>query len=108
MVFPTKLACALGIAIAVFAVPGAAVPYPHKLESRAAVPGKWIVTLKTGLDKRDIDEHISWVDTAYKRSLSRRQTAGIERTFGIGSFHAYTGEFDDEVVAEIEAKNEVC
>ncbi|KAK1658890.1 peptidase S8/S53 domain-containing protein [Colletotrichum godetiae] len=34
-------------------------------------------------------------------------TIDVEKTFEIGNFHAYTGEFDEELLAEIEAKDEV-
>ncbi|GJD04563.1 alkaline proteinase [Colletotrichum higginsianum] len=107
MVSLTKLACALGIGAVALCAPGAAAQLSQDQQTSQAIQGKWIVTLKSGLAKRDVDQHLGWIEKVHKRSLGRRQTVGVERSFGIGSFHAYTGEFDDEVVAEIEAKDEV-
>ncbi|TQN65232.1 Alkaline protease 1 [Colletotrichum shisoi] len=44
---------------------------------------------------------------AMLKRIVNQPVAEHTQMFGIGSFHAYTGEFDDEVVAEIEAKDEV-
>ncbi|KAK1488046.1 alkaline proteinase [Colletotrichum tamarilloi] len=78
-----------------------------ELLDTAAIPGKWIVILKSGIDKRDVEQHLDWIHGTHRRSSSCRQTSGVERTFGIGDFHAYTGEFDEELLAEIQAKDEV-
>lgn len=96
-----------GIAIASLVAQGAAAPNPQQQQSTAAIPCRWIVTLKLGIDKSDVKQHLDWIHDTHRRSLSRRQTTGIERTFGIGNFHGYTGEFDQQLLAEIEAKDEV-
>ncbi|KAK1708156.1 peptidase S8/S53 domain-containing protein [Colletotrichum lupini] len=67
----------------------------------------WIITLKSGIDKRDVEQHLDWIHDTHRRSLSRGQTSEVEMTFGIGDFHAYTGEFDEELLAEIQAKDEL-
>ncbi|KXH55440.1 alkaline proteinase [Colletotrichum salicis] len=102
-----KATCVLGIAIASLVAPGAAAPHPQQQQSTGAIPGRWIVTLKSGIDKRDVEQHFDWIHYTHRRSLHRRQTTGVEKTFAIGNFHAYTGEFDEELLAEIEAKDEV-
>ncbi|KAJ3950027.1 Suppressor of the cold-sensitive snRNP biogenesis mutant brr1-1 [Colletotrichum fioriniae] len=99
--------CVFGIAIASLVAQGAAAPNPQQQQSTAAIPCRWIVTLKLGIDKSDVKQHLDWIHDTHRRSLSRRQTTGIERTFGIGNFHGYTGEFDQQLLAEIEAKDEV-
>ncbi|KAF2794312.1 subtilisin-like proteinase Mp1 [Melanomma pulvis-pyrius CBS 109.77] len=64
-------------------------------------PSKYIISLKSDATT-DIESHLSWVTDVHRRSLSRRDTAGVERTFSIGSnFNAYTGEFDSETIAQI-------
>ncbi|KAK1472408.1 alkaline proteinase [Colletotrichum cuscutae] len=102
-----KGVCIFGIAIASLVTQGAAAPRSQQQQSTAAIPGRWIVTLKSGIDKRDVEQHLDWIHDTHRRSLSRGQTSGVERTFGIRDFHAYTGEFDEELLVEIQAKNEV-
>ncbi|GKT44492.1 subtilisin-like proteinase Spm1 [Colletotrichum spaethianum] len=92
MVVLAKLACALCTSLVALVEPGIAAPYTQAEQNLTVIQGKWI---------------LEWVNTAHKRSLGLRQTTGIERTFGMDSFHAYTGEFDEEVVADIEVKHEV-
>ncbi|KAK1460127.1 alkaline proteinase [Colletotrichum melonis] len=102
-----KGACIFGIAIASLVAQGAAAPRSQQQQSTVAIPGRWIVTLKSGIDKRDVEQHLDGIHGTHRRNLSRRQMSGVERTFGIGDFHAYTGEFDEELLAEIQAKDEV-
>ncbi|EXF81467.1 alkaline proteinase [Colletotrichum fioriniae PJ7] len=99
--------CVFGIAIASLLAQGAAAPHPQQQQSTAAIPSRWIVTLKLGINKSDVKQHLDWIHDTHRRSLSRRQTTGIERTFEIGNFHAYAGEFDQQLLAEIVAKDEV-
>ncbi|KAK1544922.1 alkaline proteinase [Colletotrichum paranaense] len=81
--------------------------HEEQLDGSAYVNSSWIVALKLGIDKRDVEQHLGWIHGTHRRSLSRGQTSGVERTFGIENFHAYTGEFDKELLAEIQAKDEV-
>jgi oryzin len=71
------------------------------------IPGKYIVTLKSGVDAAVAESHLSWVTDLHKRSLGKRDTAGIEKTYDIKDWHAYAGEFDDATVAEIKANPDV-
>ena len=65
------------------------------------VDNKYIVTLKSGVSARDIESHLSWVTDVHKRSLTRRDLAGIEKTYDIGDFHGYAGSFDEETIEQI-------
>nr|XP_036575155.1 Alkaline protease 1-like protein 3 [Colletotrichum truncatum]KAF6781682.1 Alkaline protease 1-like protein 3 [Colletotrichum truncatum] len=86
---------------------GAAAPTPQT-ETAPNVAGKFIVTLKTGISTRDIDTHMSWVDAVHKRSLSRRDTAGVENKWDIGKFHGYSGHFDDATIEELKNNPDVA
>ncbi|KAJ2895786.1 hypothetical protein MKZ38_006179 [Zalerion maritima] len=78
---------------------------PVTQEKRAnIVPGKYIVTLKSGLSTRDLESHLGWVDDVHKRSLGKRDgiSNGIEKKFNIDSdFSGYAGTFDEETIAQI-------
>jgi oryzin len=80
------------------------------LDSRAAnvVPGSYIITLKQGITRRDVDSHLSWVDDVHARSLTRRDTTGVNKLFTISdSFRAYSGSFDESTIQQIEASDQV-
>lgn len=90
----------------------AAVPLPQDTASAPAVPipGKYIVTLKEGVDT---ESHTSWVSDIQARSLSRRQDGttapdGVEQTYEIASFKGYAGEFDEATLNEIKASPDVA
>lgn len=74
---------------------------------REVIPGKYIITLKSDATASDIDSHLSWVSDVHRRSLHKRQTAGIENTYNISSWNAYAGEFDDETIEKIKENPEV-
>ncbi|KAI9896810.1 hypothetical protein N3K66_007832 [Trichothecium roseum] len=74
-------------------------PEAAPAHKREVIPNKYIVTLKEGVE--DFAAHVSWVDDVHKRSLSRRDTGGVEKEFHIENFNAYVGEFDDETIEEI-------
>ncbi len=89
---------------AAFAAP-AVVPSPRAKE---IIPGKYIVTLKEGISSEAVESHLSWVSDVHKRSLSRRATVGIEKTYGVGNaFNGYAGEFDDSTLEEIKNNPDV-
>jgi oryzin len=71
------------------------------------IPGKYIVTLKPGVDATSVESHLTWVKEVHKRSL-KRNTAGIENTYEIKDWKAYAGEFDDATIAEIKASGDVA
>ncbi|KAL6879360.1 alkaline proteinase [Trichoderma novae-zelandiae] len=86
---------------AVFAAPAV----NHKLPE--AVPNKFIITLKDGTSI-DADSHLTWVKDLHRRSLSKRSTAGVEKTYSIDTWNAYAGEFDEETVKQIKANPNVA
>ncbi|KAJ4863521.1 subtilase family domain-containing protein [Trichoderma breve] len=67
-----------------------------------AVPNKFIVTLKEGASI-DTDSHLTWVNDLHRRSLTKRNTAGVEKTYNIHTWNAYAGEFDEETIEQIKA-----
>lgn len=67
-----------------------------------SIKDKYIVTFKTGLEKRDIDTHVAWVNGVQRRNLSGRNLTGVEQSFDFGDFHAYAGHFDEDTIKEIE------
>lgn len=71
------------------------------------IPGKFIVTLKQGASADDVASHLNRVRDIHARSLSRRETTGVEKTYQIEDFNAYAGEFDDETIAAIKEDSSV-
>lgn len=74
----------------------------------AAIPNKYIVTLKPEASDSKISAHLNWVGDVHRRSLSKRDTAGVEETYNISNWNAYAGEFDDATIEEIKNSPEVC
>ncbi|KAI1501893.1 peptidase S8/S53 domain-containing protein [Biscogniauxia marginata] len=99
-----RLALCLGALLpAVFAAP-TVVP---RLEQRNAIPGKYIVTLKPAATPSELESHLAWVQDVHKRSFGKRNTAGVENTYNISTWSAYSGEFDDATIEEIKNNPEV-
>lgn len=71
------------------------------------IPGKYIVTLKSDAAVAEFESHLNWVSDVHRRSLSKRDTIGIENTYNISDWHAYAGEFDEETLAEIKSNPDV-
>ncbi|KAL4999744.1 subtilisin-like protein [Aspergillus recurvatus] len=78
------------------------------------VPGKYIVTFKSGLDVDQIDAHTTWASNVHKRNLERRglaerdQYSGVEKNYKINKFAAYSGSFDDATIEEIRNSADVA
>ncbi|KYK57494.1 serine protease protn [Drechmeria coniospora] len=74
------------------------------------IPGKYIITLKDGLQARDLDSHLDWVNGVHKRGLSASQFKGVERTYNGKhiNFRGYAGHFDQATVAEIRKNPDVA
>ncbi|UKZ51848.1 proteinase B [Trichoderma virens] len=66
------------------------------------IPNKFIVTLKEG-SSIDPNSHLTWVNGIHRRSLTKRNTAGVEKTYSIHTWNAYAGEFDEETIKHIKA-----
>ncbi|KAM0471989.1 hypothetical protein ACHAPX_009126 [Trichoderma viride] len=97
-----RLALYLGALLpAVLAAPAALHKKPE------AVPNKFIVTLKEGASI-DTDSHLAWVNDIHARSLTKRGTAGVEKTYNIHTWNAYAGEFDAETLEQIKSNPDVA
>ncbi|KAL4742525.1 alkaline protease 1 [Aspergillus similis] len=78
------------------------------------VPGKYIVTFKSGLNVDQIDAHTTWASNVHKRNLERRglaerdQYSGVEKNYKINKFAAYSGSFDDATIEEIRNSADVA
>lgn len=81
-----------------------AAPAVHKAPE--VVPNKFIITLKDGASV-DTDSHLTWVNDIHRRSLTKRHTAGVEKTYNIHKWSAYAGEFDAETIEQIKANPDV-
>ncbi|KAI0599440.1 subtilisin-like serine protease pepD [Biscogniauxia sp. FL1348] len=109
MINPFLLLLALG-SCAAFASPIATAAATAELQDGDALPGRFVVSLKPGVEA---DSHIAWVQDIHRRrssSLARRQTttmAGLGPTYTIGRFRGYAGEFDDETVELIRGSENV-
>ncbi|GJC87602.1 alkaline proteinase [Colletotrichum liriopes] len=98
-----RLALAIGALLpAVLAAPAV-----NRRAEPAAAPGKYIVTLKDDA-AANVESHLNWVADVHKRSLGKRNTAGVENKFNISNWNAYSGEFDEATIEEIKANPEVA
>ncbi|KAJ6785330.1 hypothetical protein PWT90_02597 [Aphanocladium album] len=75
-----------------------------------ASSGKYIVTLKEGTAASAVQSHIQWVEGVHARSIGRRDQnlAGLEKTYEIGNFNGYAGNFDAATIEEIRNNPEVA
>ena len=78
---------------------------PEKRAESEAIPGKYIVTLKKGVSLDTVTSHLGWVNATHKRSLTSYKTAGVSKTFTIGNWCAYAGEFPTATIDEIKKNN---
>ncbi|KAJ8114049.1 hypothetical protein ONZ43_g5000 [Nemania bipapillata] len=85
-----------------------AAPATRKVSEPEYIPNKYIVTLKSGISTADFESHLNWARDVHARSLSRRDTAGVEKTYSIHDFNAYAVEMDVETLAAIKASPQVA
>ncbi|KAI9900846.1 hypothetical protein N3K66_005108 [Trichothecium roseum] len=71
------------------------------------ISDRYIVTLKTDITKESLSSHLTWVDGVHKRSLRRRDLSGVDKQLNIGSFHGYSGAFDEATVEELRRSGDV-
>jgi oryzin len=102
------------LAIAVAALPylAQAAPIAGVSEAFPTIRGKWIVTLKPGVDITTVTSHHERVREIHARNIARRsvsvsEAGGVEHQYGFGSYNGYSGSFDDATVAELNALDEV-
>ncbi|KAI0425995.1 peptidase S8/S53 domain-containing protein [Xylaria sp. FL1042] len=87
----------------------AALAAPAKKPSEPEyIPNKYIVTLKNGISTADFESHVNWARDVHARSLARRSTAGVEKTYSIEDFNAYAVEMDEATLAKIKANPQVA
>ncbi|KAI0143441.1 peptidase S8/S53 domain-containing protein [Xylariaceae sp. FL1272] len=85
-----------------------AAPTEKAAHGRKVIPNKYIVTLKSGISTADFEKHVSWARDIHANSLNRRNFAGVEKTYNIHNFNAYSVEMDDELVEQLKAHPEVA
>ncbi|TGJ88329.1 hypothetical protein E0Z10_g423 [Xylaria hypoxylon] len=85
-----------------------AAPSGKQAKAPEYIPNKYIVTLKSGISTADFESHISWARDVHSRSLSSRDTVGVEKTYNIKDFNAYAVHMDAATLAEIQANPQVA
>lgn len=94
--------------IALSAAIATAAPVAQTADDVPDVSGRYIIRLNSGVSQT---KHMEFVRDLHARSIEKRQDGrrwrGVEKSFGFGKFHGYSGHFDDDVVKEIEASDDV-
>ncbi|KAI1636332.1 peptidase S8/S53 domain-containing protein [Biscogniauxia mediterranea] len=85
-----------------------AAPTPAEPRKREIVPNKYIVTLKSGVNASDFEAHVNWARDIHSRSLTRRDTAGVQQTYNIDDFNAYAAELDEATLEIIKSNPDVA
>lgn len=70
------------------------------IQAESTISGSYIVTLKDGVDAATAESHIQWVGDVHKRSINKRDSKGVEKTY-TGNFNGYAGSFDESTLQEI-------
>ncbi|OIW27868.1 subtilisin-like proteinase Mp1 [Coniochaeta ligniaria NRRL 30616] len=81
-------------------IPASSLPFQSQQDALAE---KYIITLKPGLPKAEVNNHLAWVADVHSRSLSRRDSTGINKVFTINDFKSYSGSFDPATIAQIQS-----
>ena len=99
-----NLALALGALL-----PAAVSAAPTPAASIQTIPGRYIITLKNGIDALDLDKHFSWLNDLGKRNLDGRGDilSGARKIFSFDAFNAYAGEFDETLIELIKLSKDV-
>ncbi|KAI2630184.1 alkaline proteinase [Hypomontagnella submonticulosa] len=85
-----------------------AAPTPAQ-QKREVIPNKYIVTLKEGISTEDFKSHVNWARDVHARSLTKRDTVGVEKEYSISSsFNAYAGEFDAATLEQLKNNPDVA
>ena len=105
MANPRRIGFLVGaLLFTVLAVPAPASSSVSKRNTE--LEGKYIITLKPNLDNSATGSHLACVSNLNTRNVAKRETVGIEKTYEIGEWKAYAGEFDDATIKEIKANPE--
>lgn len=110
----------LALAALIPAFNAAPVPAPQNGAEPLSVDNKYIVVLKSGADK---SAHMSWVTGVQARKLARRDygddygygsgsdqpqpSRGVSKQYDINGWEAYSGAFDDDIIAQIKGRDDV-
>ncbi|KAI8317669.1 Alkaline protease 1 [Colletotrichum sp. SAR11_240] len=97
-----RIALLLGLSLPAFSIPLASDALANDI-----VLDKYIVRIAPNTVDADFEHHLQWVGAVHARSLMRRNTAGVEKTFEFGGFRAYAGEFDHETLEQIKQDKNV-
>lgn len=100
----------IALAVTLFLGCGLASPAPAAplAEPGAIIPGSYIITLKPEIDAVKARIHLKWVKDVHKRSLTKREELGVEKTYDSKSgFQGYAGTFDSATIKEIKKSREV-
>ncbi|RBR15638.1 uncharacterized protein FIESC28_07279 [Fusarium coffeatum] len=100
----------IALAVTLFLGCGLASPAPTAplAEPGAIIPGSYIITLKPEIDAVKAKIHLKWVKDVHKRSLTKREELGVEKTYDSKSgFQGYAGTFDSVTIKEIKKSPEV-
>lgn len=102
--FGSRAALLLSAVLPALAAPA---PAPAALQHGSVVPGTYIVKVRPELPEAEFESQVQWVSDVHKRSLGRRDTKGLRKTFSFNGFKAYSGEFDDTTIELIKANDTV-
>jgi oryzin len=93
---------------------GAAPVEPNLGADSDVIAGKYIVELRPGTSPEGIVAHHNLVRSLHRRNLGDILgdtlggiTGGILKTYALGGFNAYLGEFDDATISAIESLEDV-
>lgn len=87
----------LPAAISVFAAP--------TVTQDNVVPGRYIITLKPGVQ---MEQHLSWASQINAQSPRRRGVnTGVSHQYAIQDFSAYAGAFDEATIEQIRSSDDV-
>lgn len=100
----------IAVAVTIFLGCGLAIPAQAAplVEPGTIIPGSYIITLKPEIDSVMAKTHLKWVKDVHKRSLTKREELGVEKTYDSKSgFQGYAGTFDTTTINEIKKSSEV-
>ncbi|KAF3107449.1 Basic amino-acid permease [Orbilia oligospora] len=94
-----------------------AAPTPQSPSTGSSSDKKFIVVLKDTVNTNQLKKHTQWAARIHARNLQKRQLnglpverhiSGVEKTFDINRFKAYSGSFDDDTLREIKENDDVA
>ncbi|KAI1431270.1 subtilase [Xylaria sp. CBS 124048] len=80
-----------------------AAPTVRQPKAPEYIPNKYIITLASGTSAAEFASHLDWARGVHAQSLTRRDTAGVEKTYNMKDFSAYAVELDEKALEQIKA-----